>query len=159
MEMAISAVMVGASSQPQSKASETGFSDILTEVRSAAPQTAENTVNQPSYDAARDYQADAVSAQETEITAEIEETVMTELKNTVISMVSKANGGNAEENDRIISALLDILREQDLVDNNTYDSANSLLHSAIDFPEFFWYPVCCQGKEDDEDDGCTQDPS
>ncbi|MBR4111520.1 MAG: flagellar hook-length control protein FliK [Ruminiclostridium sp.] len=111
MEMTISAVMVGASSQPQSKASETGFSDILTEVRSAAPQTAENTVNQPSYDAARDYQADAVSAQETEITAEIEETVMTELKNTVISMVSKANGGNAEENDRIISALLDILKK------------------------------------------------
>ena len=65
----------------------------------------------------------------------------------------------AETQKAVLSALLDILHEQDLVDNNTYDSANSLLHSAIDFPEFFWYPVCCQGKEDDEDDGCTQDPS
>ena len=125
MEMTISAVMVGASSQPQSKASETGFSDILTEVRSAAPQTAENTVNQPSYDAARDYQADAVSAQETEITAEIEETVMTELKNTVISMVSKVNGGNAEENDRIISALLDILKKMN--DDSEEDPVMNLI--------------------------------
>ena len=65
----------------------------------------------------------------------------------------------AETQKAVLSALLDILREQDLLDNNTYASANSLLHSAIDFPEFFWYPVCCQGKEDDEDDGCTQDPS
>lgn len=63
----------------------------------------------------------------------------------------------AETQKAVLSALLDILREQDLVDNNTYDSANRLLHSAIDFPEFFWYPVCCQGKEG-EDDGCTQDP-
>lgn len=125
MEMTISAVMVGASSQPQSKASETGFSDILTEVRSAAPQTAENTVNQPSYDAARDYQADAVSAQETEITAEIEETVMTELKNTVISMVSKAKVGNAEENDRIISALLDILKKMN--DDSEEDPVMNLI--------------------------------
>ncbi len=125
MEMTISAVMVGASSQPQSKASETGFSDILTEVRSAAPQTAENTANQPSYDAAGDYQADAASVQEAEITAEIEETVMTELKNTVISMVSKANGGNAEENDRIISALLDILKKMN--DDSEEDPVMNLI--------------------------------
>ena len=63
----------------------------------------------------------------------------------------------AETQKAVLSALLDILREQDLVDNNTYDGANRLLHSAIDFPEFFWYPVCCQEKEG-EDDECTQDP-
>lgn len=57
----------------------------------------------------------------------------------------------------VLSALLDILHEQGLVDNNTYDSANSLLHSAIDLPEFFWYPVCCQEKEVDGN-GSTQDP-
>ena len=124
MEMTISAVMVGASSQPQSKASDTGFSDILTEVRAAAPQTAENTVNQPSYDTADDYQADVSSMEET-VVAEIGETVMTELKNTVISLVSKANGGNAEENDRIISALLDILKKMN--DDSEEDSAINLI--------------------------------
>ena len=65
----------------------------------------------------------------------------------------------AETLKAVLSALLDILREHDLVDHNTYDSANSLLHSAIDFPEFFRYPVCCQRKGDSEDDGCAQDPS
>jgi len=63
----------------------------------------------------------------------------------------------AETQKMVLNVLLDILHEQDLVDDNTYDSANSLLHSAIDLPEFFWYPVCCQKKEG-EDDECTQDP-
>lgn len=63
----------------------------------------------------------------------------------------------AETQIAVLSVLLDMLHEQDLVDDNTYDSANRLLHSTLDFPEFFWYPVCCQGKEG-EDDGCTQDP-
>ncbi len=111
MEMAISAVMVGASSQPQSKASDTGFSDILSEVRAAAPQTMENSVKQTTVDAESDYSAESPSMEETAVIAEIDETVMTELKNTVISLVSKANGGNTEENDRIISALLDILKK------------------------------------------------
>ena len=63
----------------------------------------------------------------------------------------------AETQKMVLNVLLDILHEQDLVDDSTYDSANSLLHSAIDLPEFFWYPVCCQEKEG-EDDECTQDP-
>ena len=63
----------------------------------------------------------------------------------------------AETQKAVLSALLTILHEQDFVDDNTYDSANRLLHSAIDFPAFFWHPVCCQEKEGD-DDGCTQDP-
>ncbi|MBQ8904023.1 MAG: hypothetical protein IJY73_07040, partial [Oscillospiraceae bacterium] len=111
MEMAISAVMVGASSQPQSKASDTGFSDFLSEVRAAAPQMPENSVKQTTVDAESDYSAESPSMEETAVIAEIDETVMTELKNTVISLVSKANGGNTEENDRIISALLDILKK------------------------------------------------
>ena len=125
MEMAISAVMVGASSQPQSKASDTGFSDILSEVRSAAPQTVENTVKQPSYNAESDYSAEVPSVEEAEIIAEIDETVMTELKNTVMSLVSRANGGNAEENDRIISALLDILKKMN--DDSEEDPVMSLI--------------------------------
>ena len=125
MEMAISAVMVGASSQPQSKASDTGFSDILSEVRAAAPQTVENTVKQPSYNAESDYSAEASSMEEAEIIAEIDETVMTELKNTVMSLVSKAKVGNAEENDRIISALLDILKKMN--DDNEEDPVMNLI--------------------------------
>lgn len=63
----------------------------------------------------------------------------------------------AETQRAVLSALLTILHEQDFVDDNTYDSANRLLHSVMDFPEFFRYPVCCQGKEE-ENDGCSQDP-
>ena len=125
MEMAISAVMVGASSQPQSKASDTGFSDILSEVRAAAPQTMENAVKQTSYNAESDYSAEAPSMEEAEMIAEIDETVMTELKNTVMSLVSKANGGDAEENDRIISALLDILKKMN--DDSEEDPVMSLI--------------------------------
>ena len=111
MEMAISAVMVGASSQPQSKATDTGFSDVLTEVRAAAPQNMENTARQAPRTSESSYAEDTAYTEETDVMAEIDETVMTELKNTVISLVSKANGNNAEENDRIISALLDILKK------------------------------------------------
>lgn len=125
MEMTISAVMVGASSQPQSKASDTGFSDVLTEVRAAAPQSAETTANQPAYDASEDYQAEDAYMTEADIAVEIDETVMTELKNTVISLVSKANGGNAEENDRIISALLDILKKMN--DDSEEDPVMNLI--------------------------------
>ncbi len=125
MEMTISAVMVGASSQPQSKASDTGFSDILTEVRAAAPQTAENTVRQSSYSTESDYSAEASSMEEAVVAAEIDETVMTELKNTVVSLVSKANGGNTEDNDRIISALLDILKKMN--DDSEEDPVMALI--------------------------------
>ena len=125
MEMTISAVMVGASSQPQSKASDTGFSDILSEVRAAAPQTVENTPKQTSYNTENDYSAETASMEEAEIVAQVDETVMTELKNTVISLVSKANGGNAEENDRIISALLDILKKMN--DDSEEDPVMNLI--------------------------------
>ncbi len=125
MEMTISAVMVGASSQPQSKASDTGFSDILTEVRAAAPQMTENAVKQPSYNAESDYSAETPSMEEAEIIAQIDETVMTELKNTVISLVSNVSGGNKEENDRIISALLDILKKMN--DDSEEDPVMNLI--------------------------------
>ena len=58
----------------------------------------------------------------------------------------------------VLRVLLDTLMEKELIAKSTYDGAVNLVNSHMDFPEFFWYPVCCQGKED-EDDGCTQDPS
>ena len=59
----------------------------------------------------------------------------------------------AETKKEVLRVLLDILHDQDLIDNSTHDSANSLLHSVIDLPEFFWYPVCYQ--EEDEENECT----
>lgn len=56
----------------------------------------------------------------------------------------------------VLIALLNTLREQDLVDNSTYDNATRLLHASIDIPEFFWDPAFCQGKGDPVD-GYTQD--
>ena len=56
----------------------------------------------------------------------------------------------------VLSVLLDILHEQDLVDSYTHDRAYSLLYSETTIPEFFRNPVRCQGKED-QGDGCTQD--
>ena len=71
------------------------------------------------------YSAETASVEEAEIVAQVDETVMTELKNTVISLVSKANGGNAEENDRIIRALLDILKKMN--DDSEEDPVMNLI--------------------------------
>ena len=54
----------------------------------------------------------------------------------------------------VLKVLLDVLHEQDFVDHSTYDSANCLLHSVIDLPEFFWYSLCGQEKEGEENE-CT----
>ena len=58
---------------------------------------------------------------------------------------------------QVLQALLKTLYDQGLMAKATYDGAVNMVNSQIDLPEFFWYPVCCQGKEG-ENDGCTQDP-
>ncbi len=40
----------------------------------------------------------------------------------------------------LVSILLDHIRSLDLISNSTYDRAVDLVHSVIDFPEFFRYP-------------------
>ena len=42
----------------------------------------------------------------------------------------------------LVSALLDHIRSLGLISNSTYSGAVDLVHSAIDFSEFFRYPVC-----------------
>ena len=42
----------------------------------------------------------------------------------------------------LVSVLLDHIRSLGLISNSTYSGAVDLVHSVIDFPEFFQYPVC-----------------
>ena len=42
----------------------------------------------------------------------------------------------------LLSALLQTVYDRGLLSKTTYLSAVDLVHSVIDFPEFFQYPVC-----------------
>lgn len=42
----------------------------------------------------------------------------------------------------ILSVLLDRVRSLGLISKSTYSHAEDLVHSVIDLPEFFRYPVC-----------------
>ena len=42
----------------------------------------------------------------------------------------------------LVSVLLDYIRSLGLISNSTYSGAVDLVHSVIDFPAFFQYPVC-----------------
>lgn len=42
----------------------------------------------------------------------------------------------------LVSILLDHIRSLGLISDFTYSGAVDLVHSAIDFPELFQYPVC-----------------
>ncbi len=42
----------------------------------------------------------------------------------------------------LVSVLLDHIRSLGLISNSTYSGAVDLVHSVIDFPDFFQYPVC-----------------
>ena len=42
----------------------------------------------------------------------------------------------------LISVLLDHIHSLGLISQSTYSGAVDLVHSAIDFPELFRYPVC-----------------
>ena len=42
----------------------------------------------------------------------------------------------------LVSALLDHIRSLGLISNTTHSRAMDLVHSVIDFPELFQYPVC-----------------
>ena len=53
----------------------------------------------------------------------------------------------------VLRVLLDTLMEKELIAKSTYDGAVNLVNSHMDFPEFFWYPVCCH--EEGENNGCS----
>lgn len=60
----------------------------------------------------------------------------------------------ADVQQEILNVLLGLLSEQGLISESTHDKAVNLVHSTIDFPEFFEYCVCCQ--EEGETNGCTE---
>ena len=48
---------------------------------------------------------------------------------------------------QVLNVLLKSLMDKDLIPKKTYDDATNIINSTLDFPEFFWYPVCCQDNE------------
>ena len=55
----------------------------------------------------------------------------------------------------LVSVLLDRIRSLGLISNSTYSGAVDLVHSVIDFPEFFQYPVCLTKEANGHE--CAQD--
>lgn len=55
----------------------------------------------------------------------------------------------------LVSALLEHVLSAGLISKTTYSSALDLVHSSIDFPDFFWYPVCLTEEVDEHE--CTPD--
>lgn len=147
MKMTIGAVLTAPSSQPQAKASESGFSNTLAEVRTSAqskgrtefsyteqktPETAkplgsaEESAIKTDFDTAFDEfisVSEAISA-DTYVSVS-SENVSAEFKSAVISLISSQTDGTKEENDRVIDALLKILKK--MQDDTDDGSAASLL--------------------------------
>ena len=55
----------------------------------------------------------------------------------------------------LLSALLGDVFSRGLISKTTYLKANDLVHSLIDLPEFFQYPVCLTKEAGDYE--CAQD--
>ncbi len=55
----------------------------------------------------------------------------------------------------LVSVLLDYIRSLGLISHSTYSGAVDLVHSVIDFPEFFRYPVCLTKEANGHE--CAQD--
>lgn len=54
----------------------------------------------------------------------------------------------AEVQKEVMEVLLKTLLDRNLIAKYTYDGAVNMVHSAMDFPDFFWYPVCCPKEGD-----------
>ena len=55
----------------------------------------------------------------------------------------------------LISVLLERILSSGLISKSTYSSALDLVHSSIDFPDFFRYPVCLTEEANEYE--CTPD--
>ena len=55
----------------------------------------------------------------------------------------------------LIGVLLEHIRSLGLISDFTYSRAMDLVHSVIDFPEFFRYPVCLTKEAEIRE--CAQD--
>ena len=54
---------------------------------------------------------------------------------------------------QVLNVLLKSLLDKEKKKKKTYEGATNIINSTLDFPEFFWYPVCCQ--EEEENNGCS----
>lgn len=54
----------------------------------------------------------------------------------------------ADTQKEVMQVLLKTLLDQELIAKYTYDGAVNMVHSAMDFPDFFWYGVCCPKEGD-----------
>lgn len=61
----------------------------------------------------------------------------------------------ADTQKEVLHVLLQSLLEKNLLSQTAHDKAKNIINSALDFPEFFEYCVCCRKEEDVN--GCTQD--
>lgn len=52
-----------------------------------------------------------------------------------------------------LNVLMESLLDKELIPQKTYEGATNIINSTLDFPEFFWYPVCCH--EEGEKHGCS----
>ena len=56
---------------------------------------------------------------------------------------------------KLISVLLECILSYGLISKSTYSSVLDLVHSSIDFPDFFRYPVCLTEEANEYE--CTPD--
>ena len=61
----------------------------------------------------------------------------------------------ADTQKAVLHVLLQSLLDRGLLPQAAHDKAKNIVNSALDFPEFFEYCVCC--REEGETNGCTQD--
>ncbi len=131
--MTISAVQMGTSSQPQAKASESGFSDVLSEVRTSTPRASSQDTS-PSHSEQAEYsetvQVEATYTEETtELTIEsFSAEFVHNLKGHIschFSALKCEDCKDMEENDKVIDALLEILKK--MQENSENDPASDLL--------------------------------
>ena len=136
MEMTMSAVSVSIQTQPGSSSaspSDTGFSDVLSDVRNAQPT-----------DSAEAGSADAVKQTAAET---VEPESIQNIENVLVRLVKDLSGGDEKQQDSIIRSLLEILKK---MQKDGSDEANDLVMQLLmsmlgtqapDIPQFTVLPA------------------
>ncbi len=116
MDMTISAVQLSTSSQPQTKTSESGFSDVLTEVRTASPQVSDYT---SAYTADTGATTENVSMQVSTEEMSVDSAVTVEcfsaeFEETVVRLIARTTNISPDDSEKmnaVIDALLEVLKK------------------------------------------------
>ena len=142
MEMTMSAVSVSIQTQPGSSSaspSDTGFSDVLSDVRNAQP-----TDSAPAQNSAEAGLADAVKQTAAET---VEPESIQNIENVLVRLVKDLSGGDEKQQDSIIRSLLEILKK---MQKDGSDEANDLVMQLLmsmlgtqapDIPQFTVLPA------------------